>query len=94
MNTTPTIPGSFVVQSQGPDEPVFILGPEPQNRFIARMDEGTMEDAKLLAASRELLTMLRRLLGEICLTESGMSHIAPLTLEHARAAISNTTNPP
>jgi hypothetical protein len=39
---------------------MFILGPDPQNRFIARIDEGTMEDAILLAASRDLLAVARK----------------------------------
>jgi len=56
---TPTISGSFTVQQLSPGDPIHILGPAPQNRFIARIEEGTIEDAHLLAASRELLQILK-----------------------------------
>lgn len=59
MNT-PTIPGPFVVQQHDPPGCIHILGPHPQNRFIARIEEGTMEDAYLLAASRDLLSVARK----------------------------------
>lgn len=41
----------------------------------------------LVAAAPRLLLMLRRVLDEIRMTECGMKHIAPLTLEQADAAI-------
>lgn len=63
--TTPTIPGSFVVQQNDPPGCIHILGPEPQNRFIARIEEGTMEDAFLLAASRDMLAALSGLIHDI-----------------------------
>jgi hypothetical protein len=58
---TPTIPGHFVVQQFAPSDPIYILGPEPQNRFVARIEEGTMQDAQLLAASREMLEIIKEL---------------------------------
>lgn len=58
---TPTIPGSFAIQQQDPDATIYILGPEPQNRIIARIEEGTMEDARLLTSSRTLLKALREI---------------------------------
>lgn len=39
----------LVVQRQGPDEPIFLL--DARNRFIARMDEGTERDARILVAA-------------------------------------------
>lgn len=47
----------------------------------------TLADAKLIAAAPELLCMLERVMAEICMTEEGMKHVALLTLEQARAAI-------
>lgn len=93
MNTTPTIPGAFVVQSQGPDQPVFILGPDPQNRFIARMEQGTMEDAFLLEASRDLLSALEALLA-YDMNDAPEPHPATYEFEiytAARAAINKAT---
>lgn len=42
-------PHEFFAQSQGPDEPVFVVGPEPRRKFICRMDEGSY-DEKIAAA--------------------------------------------
>ena len=42
---------------------------------------------RLRAQNAELRTLLARVLEEIGMTEAGMAHVAPLTLEQARAAI-------
>ncbi len=76
----------FIVQQQGPDEPIFILGPEPQNRFIARMEEGTMEETHLLAAAPDLLVALEQCVPLI-VAHANSSGEGVSTLQVARQAI-------
>lgn len=45
-------------------------------------------NANLIASAPDLLCMLQRVLDEVCMSECGMSHIAPLTLKQARTALS------
>ena len=44
-------------------------------------------NARLIATAPDLLCMLQRVMDEICMTEAGMAHVAPLTLEQGRAAL-------
>lgn len=53
--------------------------------------EKLLANARLIASAPELLCMLERLLGEVCMTEAAMNHCAKLTLEQARAAIAKAT---
>lgn len=60
-------------------------------RVVARLPDGRgptdRANAHLIAVAPLLLCMLERLLDEICMTEAGMSHVAMLTLEQSRKAI-------
>ncbi|CAB4135026.1 hypothetical protein UFOVP275_53 [uncultured Caudovirales phage] len=47
-------------------------------------------NSHVIAAAKNLQTMLMRLMDEVMLDESVFTKIAPLTLEHARAAISKS----
>lgn len=74
--STSTIRGPFVVQQQGPDEPIYIL--DIANRFVARIEKDLppayrMEHAQLLAAAPELLAELKRL----CDMLEGADHPLP-----------------
>ena len=59
----------LVVQQQGPDEPIFLMGPEPLNRFIARMDEGTLNEAEYIVrcvnSHAALVEASRTVLGQL-----------------------------
>lgn len=71
-------PGPWNVQQQDPYAPVFILGPEPENRFIARMGWGfdhgdsstkhdrqrEIEDARLISACPVMYEFIQRLADE------------------------------
>lgn len=74
------IRGPFVVQQQGPDEPIFIL--DAQSRFVAKIDDDLppytrLEHAQLLAAAWDLRNAAQvafALLGDMgceCNTEHG-----------------------
>jgi len=53
---------TWIKQRQGPDESRYILGPEPGNRFIARMDnEATDEEWTLAASAPALLAAMEKL---------------------------------
>lgn len=46
---------------------------------------------KEISAAPDLLNMLTRLMDEVMMKEECFRHVAPLTLEHARAAIARAT---
>lgn len=85
--STPTLLGSFTIHQLFPNTPIYIIGPEPQNRYIAQIEEGTMEDARLLAAAPELLNLCEKSL--LALHEDDF----PSLREALRNAITKATQP-
>lgn len=51
-------------------------------------EEGSKENAALIASAPELLAALRNLYGEIMLSPARFNQLPPLVLEHAAKAIS------
>lgn len=97
-------PGPWTVQlpRHGPDEPIWILGPEPKTIFVARMGsamgyndathETQLADARLIAAAPDLLEALTSLADCPGLTPlPGYRSELDAAMVHARAAIAKAT---
>lgn len=66
---------TWTKQRQGPDESRFIIGPEPESRFIARMDnEATDAEWQLATAAPAMLQLLDSLYHQLA-TDSDLDNV-------------------
>ena len=79
--------GPWCLQSQGTGDPLSIMGQD--NTFICRLDEGSYEDAALLAAAPQLLQACQLCIPtlEQIVHDDPQNIAATLNLRTLRAAI-------
>ena len=91
MNEAKHTPLNLSVQCQADGEPVFILGPEPENCLIARLDEGTLEDAAMIVRAvnnhAALVEALEFLLADYVAIEGARLTSSEVPQNKARAAL-------
>lgn len=91
--TAKRTPGPWCIHQTLPEMPICILGPEPGNAILARMDqdESRLADARLIAAAPELLEACKRFaawIGDNPTKEKGWGKDYEVSVaDQARAAI-------